>query len=472
MSKTKRNIIIAVVSVVVAIGITLAIVLPLTLNNEQTYAVKFDSNGGSAVNSITDVKRGSLIAKPVNPVKLNHTFEGWYKTATLKDEWKFESDKVYSDITLYAKWTYNETVGLNLMLNGDEYTIAGLGNVTEENIVLPESYNGKPVTTIAESAFAELSSVKTVYVPASVTTIKSKAFYKCSNLTAVALPEQLTVIEDELFYGCSKLADVNFPAELTSIGNNAFSECASLTEVELPAKLNSLGEKAFSACRGIEKLTVAWGNSKYVSALNGREYNCVIEIMSKDGVTVHKVVVGCKSSEIPATGHSVIIGKGAFCGCGTLESISIPFGVTEIEDEAFQGCSSLKEVNLPASVTRVGDYAFSSCSALTTVTFAKTTDSTDDNPEYGIKELGKEAFSYCYELKSLNLHASLNRIGRGLLYNSSPSTIVYGQTANNLREIIVKYDPNSEEEDSYTKPLNVICFDSTGSDGVPIYGLA
>ena len=68
------------------------------------YIVKFDSNGGSNVSDIVDVKENSTISKPEDPIKEGFMFEGWYKDSSYTNVWDFETDKVTSNITLYAKW--------------------------------------------------------------------------------------------------------------------------------------------------------------------------------------------------------------------------------------------------------------------------------------------------------------------------------------------------------------------------------
>jgi hypothetical protein len=50
------------------------------------------------------------------------------------------------------------------------------------------------------------------------------------------------------------------------------------------------------------------------------------------------------------------------------EALSIPSGVTEVNDGAFQGRTTLTEVTIPASVTSIGAQAFGSCSSLTGIT--------------------------------------------------------------------------------------------------------
>jgi len=71
------------------------------------YTVTFESNGGTLIDSITDVTSGSTITKPEDPEKPAFTFDAWYKDNELTNKWIFESDKVTGDIKLYAKYTKN-----------------------------------------------------------------------------------------------------------------------------------------------------------------------------------------------------------------------------------------------------------------------------------------------------------------------------------------------------------------------------
>ena len=47
-----------------------------------------------------------------------------------------------------------------------------------------------------------------------------------------------------------------------------------------------------------------------------------------------------------------------------MKSITIPDGVTRIEDYAFEGCSNLKSITIPSSVRSIGFGAFDGCSNL------------------------------------------------------------------------------------------------------------
>jgi len=61
------------------------------------------------------------------------------------------------------------------------------------------------------------------------------------------------------------------------------------------------------------------------------------------------------------------IGSYAFYLCSSLESITIPDGVTSIGSAAFQYCRDLTSVTIPDNVTRMGDYAFAYCTGLTSI---------------------------------------------------------------------------------------------------------
>ena len=62
------------------------------------------------------------------------------------------------------------------------------------------------------------------------------------------------------------------------------------------------------------------------------------------------------------------IGGGAFYGCSSLKSVTIPNSVTRIGRVAFYGCTSLTSVIIPNSVTSIGYEAFKDCKSLTSVT--------------------------------------------------------------------------------------------------------
>ena len=65
------------------------------------------------------------------------------------------------------------------------------------------------------------------------------------------------------------------------------------------------------------------------------------------------------------------LNKGAFQGCRSLASITIPDKVTSIGAQAFQDCTSLTTITIPANVKTIGKNAFKGA-GLTTAEFKNT----------------------------------------------------------------------------------------------------
>jgi uncharacterized repeat protein (TIGR02543 family) len=79
-----------------------------------SFAITFQSNGGSAVSS-QSVPSGGFGALPAAPTRAGYTFGGWYSDAGLTTSFSFATP-ITADITLYAKWipiTYTVTFNSN-----------------------------------------------------------------------------------------------------------------------------------------------------------------------------------------------------------------------------------------------------------------------------------------------------------------------------------------------------------------------
>jgi uncharacterized repeat protein (TIGR02543 family) len=77
---------------------------------ENEYTITFDSNGGSAVDSIT-VDYGELVMKPQDPVLDGYTFMGWFTDEDFTMPFVFETDTMPAEnMTLYAKYDNESTL--------------------------------------------------------------------------------------------------------------------------------------------------------------------------------------------------------------------------------------------------------------------------------------------------------------------------------------------------------------------------
>ena len=58
----------------------------------------------------------------------------------------------------------------------------GLGDYSPENIVIPNTYKGLPVTWIDAEAFEGIAAIISITIPANVIGIESHSFSMCNNL--------------------------------------------------------------------------------------------------------------------------------------------------------------------------------------------------------------------------------------------------------------------------------------------------
>ena len=292
------------------------------------------------------------------------------------------------------------------------FAIVGIEGTAYAELVIPESYHGKPVTAIGEDAFRGCESIKTVTLPASVKRIEEAAFRGCTGLAFIDIPDTVKYIDDEAFYGCKGLTYVTIGRGAETIGDWVFAHCASLasivvdkrnkkyqskgncliekkakrliagcknseipkdgsvTEIAwsafagcvglasvfIPRSVERIHEEAFLGCTGVCSIGVAKGNKTYHS-----RFNCLIE--TKSGT----LVLGCAGSAIPGDGSVRKIGFYAFAGCTELPSITVPRPVSQLG--SFRDCTALKSIRIADSVTRIGDGAFQNCPALTDIWF-------------------------------------------------------------------------------------------------------
>ena len=82
-----------------------------------------------------------------------------------------------------------------------------------------------------------------------------------------------------------------------------------------------------------------------------------------------------------------VIGFGAFDGCTSLTSVTIPDRVTTIDFGTFRDCTSLSSITIPHGVTSIGKDAFRGCTHLTSVIIPTSVISIDKNAFEGCPNL-------------------------------------------------------------------------------------
>ena len=110
---------------------------------QKNYVVKFNSNGGTSVDSITVVHNGQ-IDEPPAPTKENRKFGGWYTDAECTNKFLFGDTPITKNITLYAKWNRPYTVTFNTLGGSSlpSITVFG-GDLIDQSIAEPTKEGAK-----------------------------------------------------------------------------------------------------------------------------------------------------------------------------------------------------------------------------------------------------------------------------------------------------------------------------------------
>lgn len=94
--------------------------------------------------------------------------------------------------------------------DGESCSVIGFGTCTDSELVIPDTYDGKPVTGIDYHAFENGASLTSVLIPGSVTSIGSGTFRYCADLRTVTLTSSVTSIGASAFAACKYLKDIYF----------------------------------------------------------------------------------------------------------------------------------------------------------------------------------------------------------------------------------------------------------------------
>ena len=268
-----------------------------------------------------------------------------------------------------------------------------------ERITLPARLSSISLTKYAMGTVSGTPASQTVSVSSSNTGV-TDAFVGCTSLVEINIEKGSAVYGSKegiittnngqtLVYAPANVSAVNqgtyvVPSGVTEIADGAFANCDGITKLVIPNSVKSIGEAAFYDCNNIKEI--------------------VFEQNGFDSVTVGKYAFRSNTSLTAVTFESgsqvSVLGEGAFYGCNSLRSFTIPKSMEEIGQQAFRQCVGLREItfaeggkdlvfkadvfyqctslttfNLPANVTELPGI-FSGCTALTTVNVD------EDNPYY------------------------------------------------------------------------------------------
>ena len=220
----------------------------------------------------------------------------------------------------------------------------------DEIFVIPDEIDGKKVTGIDNAAFSD-----------------------CTKLTSVTIPDGVTEIDWQAFYGCTSLETVIIPESVTSIDGRAFDDCTSLKSVTIPKSVTYIGDSAFGYYYdedSAETKKVDGFKINYVKNTMGHLYaakngftdeSCLFVKENDNGtLTISGYCGNDRSYTIPSdiNGRTITeIGYFAFEN-SEFTDIKIPDSIETIYGNAFINCANLKSVSIPAGVSLIDEYAF------------------------------------------------------------------------------------------------------------------
>ncbi len=113
------------------------------------------------------------------------------------------------------------------------------------DLSIPDTLNGKKVTSIGRSAFENCKELTGIKFPNTVTNILANAFSNCTGLTELTIPGSVKKIGISAFRNCINLKTLTMSDGVAEIENNAFIYCKNLETVTIPSSVKSIGGKVF-----------------------------------------------------------------------------------------------------------------------------------------------------------------------------------------------------------------------------------
>ena len=226
-----------------------------------------------------------------------------------------------------------------------------------------------------------------------------------------------------------QMESIVIPDSIVLLDTDAFRFCSKLTEIVIPKNVVYINPACFEGCSSLERIIVADENS-YFKSVDGVLY-------TKDGSTLlfypgarkyDTLVIPEGLTNIEENAFSqaqylkyVTIPEGyvknsdarPFYNCTSIEQVILPSTTEEIYGAMFQGCSNLKWINLPEGLTTIHTSAFEGCSSLTEIIMPDS-----------VAGMGSMAFYKCTSLESVKLSEGLTVIQDDCFYKCVSLTTV------------------------------------------------
>lgn len=350
--------------------------------------------------------------------------------------------------------------------DGESYKVTGTkspnGRKTE-CLVVPSTYEGKPVVEIANQAFYYSTlNPKHVVLPDSIQILGKKTFHPSTETITIGKGLktiddssfgtgfggyenlwQITISEDNPYF---KMVDgvmytkdgktlIKYPAELEgnkftidsnveTIWSYAFEATQNLTEVVIPDNVTTMMHDAFNDSH-IQSIDIGLGIKTIPESAFAESHLYNVKLEGNIEKIEQSAFQNCRNLKTLTFGTKVTeIGSNAFNGCRQLKEIEIPDNVKTLGEGAFRGTNGVQSIVIGSGIEEIPISAFEN----STINVANPTITIGSN----VTTIGDWAF-YSAKIRSITIPASVTTIGNNAFFNCQQLTsIVIPNTVKSL----------------------------------------
>lgn len=231
------------------------------------------------------------------------------------------------------------------------------------------------------------------------------------NIKEIELPEGIEEIGKSCFFDKKGIISVKMPRSLKKIGSRAFRNCINLEQIEFLGEEVEIEEDAFKNCTTLCRIIMPDNRIYERNGLDMKEVPKLVQKINSQVLSDFQISGTIllryygKEERVTVPEGITVINERAFAGNEAIDRVILPDSVSEIREEAFTDCLRLQTISLPESLTFIGTAAFENCVKLIRVKL----------PEK-VWNLSDSVFSRCLSLNEIQFGSKLQSIGAFCFY--------------------------------------------------------